>query len=259
MILSVSVVVLCCVVMVFRSASCWWHRESQSTPSLSSGSSTTPKVNSDPQWPRTLSDLWHFSDMNLILWLSTGSEEEAQALSRALLLLKELISSVDKEVLELDRTRRLQEIQARLDPRAQAEVQGGGVFRGGELLRRRLLHEGTLLWKVQGSRMKGSGSWYCTTSFVGGAYTSHRLLYVFLQMCRSCWCLTSWSSFRRKIRSSLLHHWLVTSEQTCTSSCFYSCSLHQSVHLPSPLISLMGISRCSRIWNPLSVQIDRSR
>lgn len=88
----------------------------------------------------------------------SGSEEEAQTLSRALLLLKNLISSVDKEVLELDRARRLQEIQARLDPRAQAEVQAGGVFRGGELMRRRLLHEGTLLWKVQGSRMKGKGS-----------------------------------------------------------------------------------------------------
>ncbi|XP_010751808.1 rho guanine nucleotide exchange factor 2 isoform X2 [Larimichthys crocea] len=89
-----------------------------------------------------------------ILDNTKGNEEEAQALSQAMLLLKELISSVDKEVLELDRTRRLQEIQARLDPRAQAEVRGGGVFRGGELLRRRLLHEGTLLWKVQGSRMK---------------------------------------------------------------------------------------------------------
>ncbi|XP_018534256.1 rho guanine nucleotide exchange factor 2 isoform X2 [Lates calcarifer] len=89
-----------------------------------------------------------------ILDNTKGSEEEAQALSRALQLLKELISAVDQEVLELDRTRRLQEIQARLDPRAQAEVRGGGVFRGGELLRRRLLHEGTLLWKVQGSRMK---------------------------------------------------------------------------------------------------------
>ncbi|XP_054478195.1 rho guanine nucleotide exchange factor 2 isoform X2 [Anoplopoma fimbria] len=89
-----------------------------------------------------------------ILDNTKGSEEEAQALRRTLLLLKELISSVDKEVLELDRTRRLQEIQARLDPRAQAEVRGGGVFRGGELLRRRLLHEGSLLWKVQGSRMK---------------------------------------------------------------------------------------------------------
>lgn len=58
-------------------------------------------------------------------------------------------------MLELERSRRLQEIQARLDHRARAEVQGGGVFRGGELQRRRLLHDGTLLWKVQGSRMKG--------------------------------------------------------------------------------------------------------
>uniref|UniRef100_A0A3Q2VD22 Rho/rac guanine nucleotide exchange factor (GEF) 2b n=1 Tax=Haplochromis burtoni TaxID=8153 RepID=A0A3Q2VD22_HAPBU len=89
-----------------------------------------------------------------ILDNTKGCEEEAQALSRALGLLKELISSVDKEVLELDRSRRLQEIHARLDPRAQAEVRGGGVFRGGELLRRRLLHEGTLLCKVQGTRMK---------------------------------------------------------------------------------------------------------
>ncbi|KAM9851949.1 rho guanine nucleotide exchange factor 2 [Aulostomus maculatus] len=89
-----------------------------------------------------------------ILDNTKGSQEEAEALSRALFLLKELISSVDHEVLELDRTRRLQEIQARLDPRAQAEVRGGGVFRGGELLRRRLLHDGTLHWKVQGSRMK---------------------------------------------------------------------------------------------------------
>ncbi|CAJ1061322.1 rho guanine nucleotide exchange factor 2 isoform X2 [Xyrichtys novacula] len=83
-----------------------------------------------------------------------GSEEETESLSWALLLLKELLSGVDQEVLELDRTRRLQEVQARLDPRAQAEVRGGGVFRGGELMRRRLLHQGTLLWKVQGSRMK---------------------------------------------------------------------------------------------------------
>ncbi|XP_061737819.1 rho guanine nucleotide exchange factor 2 isoform X1 [Nerophis ophidion] len=83
-----------------------------------------------------------------------GNQEEAQALSQALLLLKDLISSVDQEVLELDRTRRLQEIQARLDHRSQAEVRGGGVFRGGELQRRRLLHDGMLLWKVQGSRMK---------------------------------------------------------------------------------------------------------
>ncbi|XP_077430834.1 rho guanine nucleotide exchange factor 2-like isoform X2 [Vanacampus margaritifer] len=89
-----------------------------------------------------------------ILDNTKGNEEEARALGRALLLLKELIGSVDKEVQELDRTRRLQEVQARLDPRAQAQVRGGGVFRGGELARRKLLHEGMFLWKVQGSRMK---------------------------------------------------------------------------------------------------------
>ncbi|KAM7421693.1 hypothetical protein PAMA_015711 [Pampus argenteus] len=89
-----------------------------------------------------------------ILDNTKGSEEEVHAVSQALRLLKELICSVDQEVLVLDQTRRLQEVQARLDPRAQAEVRGGGVFSGGELLRRKLLHEGVLHWKIQGSRMK---------------------------------------------------------------------------------------------------------
>uniref|UniRef100_A0A8C5ALF9 Rho/rac guanine nucleotide exchange factor (GEF) 2 n=1 Tax=Gadus morhua TaxID=8049 RepID=A0A8C5ALF9_GADMO len=89
-----------------------------------------------------------------ILDNTKGNEEEVQSLSTALGLLKDLIKSVDQEVLELERTQRLQEIQARLDPRAQTEVSGGGVFRGGELLRRRLVHDGNLLWKIQGSRMK---------------------------------------------------------------------------------------------------------
>lgn len=64
---------------------------------------------------------------------------------------------MDQQVLELERTQRLQEVRARLDPRAEAEVRGGGVFRGGELARRRLLHEGTLLWKTGSSRLKGEG------------------------------------------------------------------------------------------------------
>ncbi|XP_032414823.1 rho guanine nucleotide exchange factor 2 isoform X3 [Xiphophorus hellerii] len=89
-----------------------------------------------------------------ILDNTKGCPDERRDLQEALVLLKELIGSVDQEVLELDRNRRLQEVQARLDPRAQAEVKGGGAFRGGELLRRKLLHEGTLTWKVQGSRMK---------------------------------------------------------------------------------------------------------
>ncbi|XP_061106378.1 rho guanine nucleotide exchange factor 2-like isoform X1 [Conger conger] len=89
-----------------------------------------------------------------ILDNTKGNEEEASSLALALVQIRELLSSVDQQVLELERTQRLQEIRARLDPRAETEVRGGGVFRGGELLRRRLIHEGTLLWKTAGSRLK---------------------------------------------------------------------------------------------------------
>ncbi|XP_076837333.1 LOW QUALITY PROTEIN: rho guanine nucleotide exchange factor 2 [Brachyhypopomus gauderio] len=90
-----------------------------------------------------------------ILDNTKGSEEEAESLSQALALIKDLLSSVDQQVQELACTQRLQEIRARLDPRAETEVRGGGVFRGGELLRRSLIHNGALLWKTaQGSRLK---------------------------------------------------------------------------------------------------------
>lgn len=57
---------------------------------------------------------------------------------------------------ELEKKQRLQEIQAKMDPRAEARVRDGGLFRQGELLRRRLVHEGTLFWKTPGSRLKGT-------------------------------------------------------------------------------------------------------
>ncbi|XP_048881259.1 rho guanine nucleotide exchange factor 2-like isoform X6 [Brienomyrus brachyistius] len=90
-----------------------------------------------------------------ILDNTKGSEEEVSSLSQALVLIRELLSSVDQQVLELERTHRLEEIRARLDPRAETEVRGGGLFRGSELLRRRLIHEGTLLLKGGSSRLKG--------------------------------------------------------------------------------------------------------
>uniref|UniRef100_A0A8C5B1J0 Rho guanine nucleotide exchange factor (GEF) 2a n=1 Tax=Gadus morhua TaxID=8049 RepID=A0A8C5B1J0_GADMO len=85
---------------------------------------------------------------------NTNDSEEALVLAQALSSIKELLSSIDNQVVELERTHRLQEIQAKLDPRAEAKVRDGGVFRASELLRRRLVHEGALLWKNPGSRLK---------------------------------------------------------------------------------------------------------
>ncbi|KAJ3609073.1 hypothetical protein NHX12_023600 [Muraenolepis orangiensis] len=85
---------------------------------------------------------------------NTNDSEEVPLLAQALSSVKELLSSIDHQVVELERTHRLQEIQSKLDPRAEAKVRDGGLFRASELLRRRLIHEGPLLWKNPGSRLK---------------------------------------------------------------------------------------------------------
>lgn len=89
-----------------------------------------------------------------ILDNTTDDEEEASLLAQALLMVRKLLSSIDQQMEELEKTQRLQEIQARLDPRAEARVRDGRLFRQGELLRRSLVHEGTLFWKTPGSRLK---------------------------------------------------------------------------------------------------------
>uniref|UniRef100_A0A672R879 Rho guanine nucleotide exchange factor 2-like n=1 Tax=Sinocyclocheilus grahami TaxID=75366 RepID=A0A672R879_SINGR len=83
-----------------------------------------------------------------------GKTQEAAGLSQALSCIRELLCSVDLQVLELERTQRLQEIRSRVDPRAEAKLRSGALFRPAELLRRQLIHEGTLLWKTPSSRLK---------------------------------------------------------------------------------------------------------
>ncbi|XP_008279478.1 rho guanine nucleotide exchange factor 2 [Stegastes partitus] len=89
-----------------------------------------------------------------ILDNTTDDDEEASSLAQALLMVRELLSSIDQQMEELEKTQRLQEIQAKLDPRAEARVRDGGLFKTGELLRRKLVHNGTLFWKTPGSRLK---------------------------------------------------------------------------------------------------------
>ncbi|XP_058165840.1 rho guanine nucleotide exchange factor 2 isoform X2 [Dasypus novemcinctus] len=92
--------------------------------------------------------------INRILQHSHGIEEERQDLTMALGLVKELLSNVDQDVHELEKGARLQEIYNRMDPRAQAPVPGKGPFGREELLRRKLIHDGCLLWKTATGRFK---------------------------------------------------------------------------------------------------------
>ncbi|XP_076864092.1 rho guanine nucleotide exchange factor 2 isoform X2 [Brachyhypopomus gauderio] len=89
-----------------------------------------------------------------ILDNTKDSPDEAAGLAQTLALLREMLSTVDQQVLELERTQRLQEVRARLDGRAEAKLRSGALFRPAELLRRQLIYEGTLLWKTPSSRLK---------------------------------------------------------------------------------------------------------
>lgn len=82
-----------------------------------------------------------------ILQHSHGMEEEHRDLTTALGMVKELLSNVDRDVHELEKGARLQEIYSRMDPRVQTPVPGKGPFGREELLRRKLIHDGCLLWK----------------------------------------------------------------------------------------------------------------
>ncbi|KAK5910717.1 hypothetical protein CgunFtcFv8_004955 [Champsocephalus gunnari] len=81
-------------------------------------------------------------------------EEEASSIAQASFMVRELLSSIDQQMEDLEKTQRLQEIQAKLDPRSETRVRDGGLFKPSELFRRRLVHEGTLFWKTPGSRLK---------------------------------------------------------------------------------------------------------
>ncbi|XP_068189290.1 rho guanine nucleotide exchange factor 2 isoform X2 [Antennarius striatus] len=89
-----------------------------------------------------------------ILDNTSDDDEETSSLVQALSLIRELLNSIDQQMEDLEKTQRLQEILAKLDPRAETRVRDGGLFKAGELLRRRLIYEGILLWKTPGSRLK---------------------------------------------------------------------------------------------------------
>ncbi|XP_074785272.1 rho guanine nucleotide exchange factor 2 isoform X3 [Athene noctua] len=92
-----------------------------------------------------------------ILKNSKDNEGDSADLSRALKLVKELISSVNEEVHTCEMNARLWDVYRRVDGRAKVQLHWesrAGVFGKDELLRRKLVHSGCLLWKTAAGRFK---------------------------------------------------------------------------------------------------------
>ncbi|XP_006005168.1 rho guanine nucleotide exchange factor 2 isoform X2 [Latimeria chalumnae] len=89
-----------------------------------------------------------------ILQNTKGNEEDSRDLAQALSLIKDLIFTVDQEVFECEKSLRLQEIYNRVDSKAVGVVHGGRLFRKEEFQRRKLIHDGFMLWKNSSGRFK---------------------------------------------------------------------------------------------------------
>eukprot|EP00061_Rhincodon_typus_P005057 g24075.t1 len=89
-----------------------------------------------------------------ILHNTKGNEEDRRDLSNSLALLKDLISAVDQEVHDCEKRYRLQDVYNRMDPKAVAPMHNGRTFRKEDMIRRKLVHDGFLLWKTATGRFK---------------------------------------------------------------------------------------------------------
>ncbi|NXF28104.1 ARHG2 factor, partial [Rhodinocichla rosea] len=89
--------------------------------------------------------------------LLADNEGDCADLSRALRLVKELLSAVDEEVHAWELRGRLWDVFRRVDPRAKVLLcwdSRPGAFGRDELLRRKLVHSGGMLWKTAAGRFK---------------------------------------------------------------------------------------------------------
>ncbi|KAK9391305.1 rho guanine nucleotide exchange factor 2 [Crotalus adamanteus] len=90
-----------------------------------------------------------------ILQNSKGNEVDQKDLKTALTLVKELLSTIDQEVHNQEKNARLQEIYGRVDGRTKAHLPWErGPFSKEEMLRRKLVHDGCMLWKTPAGRFK---------------------------------------------------------------------------------------------------------
>ncbi|XP_056603224.1 rho guanine nucleotide exchange factor 28 isoform X2 [Triplophysa dalaica] len=85
----------------------------------------------------------------------TEEEEEHADLSRALVLIRELISAVDQSVSHFEQNQRLSEVLGRMENKCSAKLKSGNTFRKQDITSgRALLQQGPLLWKTATGRLK---------------------------------------------------------------------------------------------------------
>ncbi|XP_034038350.1 rho guanine nucleotide exchange factor 18a isoform X2 [Thalassophryne amazonica] len=91
-----------------------------------------------------------------VLQNTDAGTEEYQCLAQALTLIKETISKVNAQVSEYKKIIRLREIGTRLEPKSQARLRNGHLFRREDLIQgnKTLLHEGDVAMKANSGRSK---------------------------------------------------------------------------------------------------------
>ncbi|KAA0717169.1 Rho guanine nucleotide exchange factor 28 190 kDa guanine nucleotide exchange factor [Triplophysa tibetana] len=91
----------------------------------------------------------------ILQYTEEEEEEEHADLSRALVLIRELISAVDQSVSQFEQNQRLSEVLGRMENKCSAKLKSGNPFRKQDITSgRALLHQGPLLWKTATGRLK---------------------------------------------------------------------------------------------------------
>ncbi|XP_051544143.1 rho guanine nucleotide exchange factor 28 isoform X5 [Myxocyprinus asiaticus] len=90
-----------------------------------------------------------------ILQFTEEASEEHADLSRALVLIRELVSAVDQSVSQYEQNQRLSEVLGRMEHKCSTKLKSGDPFRKQDITSgRALLHQGPLLWKTATGRLK---------------------------------------------------------------------------------------------------------
>ncbi|XP_060132474.1 rho guanine nucleotide exchange factor 18 isoform X4 [Zootoca vivipara] len=89
-----------------------------------------------------------------IIQNTEAGTQEYEDLTRALALIKEVITAVDAKVNENEKGQRLREMATKMEMKSSGKFKNGLVFRKEDMLQRRLLVDGVLCWKAASGRLK---------------------------------------------------------------------------------------------------------